>query len=87
MVAGVPVFASGRTLGRGSFSLTAPISQLPPLMRSEGEHPLSNAERQARYRQRLEAGQATPRIRYRRPADRTRRSPGPMRGRTACSAG
>jgi hypothetical protein len=35
----------------------------------EGEHPLSNAERQARYRQRLQARQATPRIRYHRPID------------------
>ena len=40
----------------------------------EGEHPLSNAERQARYRARREAQKAAPVIRYRRPADRRTRA-------------
>jgi hypothetical protein len=39
----------------------------------EGEHPLSVAERQARYRARHQAHQATPIIRFRRPADRRSR--------------
>ena len=39
----------------------------------EGEHSLSNAERQARYRARHQAHQATPIIRFRRPADRRSR--------------
>jgi hypothetical protein len=43
---------------------------MPRGRQPEGEQPLSNAERQARYRQRLQAPQAAPRIRYRRPADR-----------------
>ena len=40
----------------------------------EGEHPLSNAERQARYRARREADQPPPAVRYRRPVDRRSRS-------------
>jgi hypothetical protein len=40
----------------------------------EGEHPLSNAERQARYRARRDAQQAAPVIRYRRPTDRRTRA-------------
>jgi hypothetical protein len=40
----------------------------------EGEHPLSNAERQTRYRARREAHKAVPVVRYRRPADRRTRS-------------
>jgi len=40
----------------------------------EGEHTLSNAERQARYRARREADQATPAIRYQQPVDRRSRS-------------
>ena len=40
----------------------------------EAEHPLSNAERQARYRARREAHEAAPVVRYRRPADRRTRS-------------
>ncbi len=39
----------------------------------EGEHPLSAAERQARYRARHQVHQATPIIRFRRPADRRSR--------------
>jgi hypothetical protein len=39
----------------------------------EGEHPLSAAERQARYRARHQAHQPTPIIRFRRPADRRSR--------------
>jgi hypothetical protein len=46
----------------------------------EGEHPLSNAERQARYRARRDAEQAAPVIRFRRPADRRSR---PRRWRDA----
>ena len=40
----------------------------------EGEHTLSNAERQARYRARRKADQPTRTIRYRRPADHRSRS-------------
>jgi hypothetical protein len=40
----------------------------------EGEHTLSNAERQARYRARREADQPVPAVRYRRPIDRRSRS-------------
>jgi hypothetical protein len=39
----------------------------------EGEHTLSNAERQARYRERRQADQPTPVVRYRRPVDRRSR--------------
>ena len=39
----------------------------------KGEHPLSAAERQARYRARHQAQQPTPIIRFRRPADRRSR--------------
>jgi hypothetical protein len=46
----------------------------------QGEHALSGAERQARYRARQQAQQATPVIRYRRPADRRTR---PQRWREA----
>jgi len=40
----------------------------------EGEHALSNAERQARYRARREADQPAPAVRYRPPVDRRSRS-------------
>ena len=40
----------------------------------EGEHTLSNAERQARYRARREADQPAPAVRYRRAVDRRSRS-------------
>lgn len=46
---------------------------MPRGRQPKGEQPLSNAERQARYRQRLQARQTTPRIRYRRPTDRRTR--------------
>ena len=39
-----------------------------------GEHALSNAERQARYRARREVEQPLPKIRYRRPADKRTRA-------------
>jgi hypothetical protein len=39
----------------------------------QGERALSDAERQARYRARLKAEAETPKIRYRRPADRRSR--------------
>ena len=39
----------------------------------QGEHALSGAERQARYRARQQAQQAGPTIRYRRPTDRRTR--------------
>ena len=39
----------------------------------EGEHTLSNAERQARYRARREADQPAPVVRYRQPVDRRSR--------------
>jgi hypothetical protein len=40
----------------------------------EGEHALSNAERQARYRARREAEQPPPKVRYRQPTDRRSRA-------------
>ena len=43
---------------------------MPRGRQPEGEHALSNAERQARYRARREGQQPAPVIRYRRPADR-----------------
>jgi hypothetical protein len=47
---------------------------MPRGRKPEGEHALSNAERQARYRARRQALQATPIVRYRQPADRRSRS-------------
>jgi hypothetical protein len=47
---------------------------MPRGRQPEGEHPLSNAERQARYRARREAQQAPPVVRHRRPADRRTRA-------------
>ena len=47
---------------------------MPQGRQPNGEHALSNAERQARYRARREAEQPLPKIRYRRPADRRTRS-------------
>jgi hypothetical protein len=46
---------------------------MPRGRKPEGEHPLSNAKRQAGHRARHQAHQATPVIRYRRPADRRSR--------------
>jgi hypothetical protein len=46
----------------------------------QGEHPLSDAERQARYRARRQAEAPAPMLRYRRPADRRSR---PQRWRDA----
>ena len=46
---------------------------MPRGRQPEGEHPLSNAERQARYRARHHAHQAAPVVRTRRPADRRSR--------------
>jgi hypothetical protein len=46
---------------------------MPRGRQPEGEHPLSNAERQARHRARREANQASPVVRFRRPADRRSR--------------
>jgi hypothetical protein len=47
---------------------------MPRGRQPEGEHSLSNAERQARYRARREAQQSAPVVRYRRPADRRTRA-------------
>jgi hypothetical protein len=47
---------------------------MPRGRQPEGEHALSNAERQARYRARREAQQPAPMVRYRRPADRRTRA-------------
>ncbi len=47
---------------------------MPRGRQPEGEHPLSNAERQARYRARREDQQPAPVVRYRRPADRRTRA-------------
>ena len=53
---------------------------MPRGRQPEGEHALSNAERQARYRARHQAEQPPPVVRYRRPADRRAR---PQRWQTA----
>jgi hypothetical protein len=47
---------------------------MPSGRRPEGEHALSNAERQARYRARRQAEQPAPLLRYRRPANRRSRA-------------
>jgi hypothetical protein len=47
---------------------------MPRGRQPEGEHALSNAEPQARYRARREAQQPAPVVRYRRPADRRTRA-------------
>jgi hypothetical protein len=47
---------------------------MPSGRRPEGEHALSNAERQARYRARRQAEQPAPLLRYRRPTDRRSRA-------------
>ncbi len=47
---------------------------MPRGRQPEGEHPLSNAERQARYRARREDQQPAPAVRYQRPADRRTRA-------------
>jgi hypothetical protein len=47
---------------------------MPRGRQPEGEHALSNAERQARYRARRETQQPAPVVRYRRPADRRARA-------------
>jgi len=46
---------------------------MPRGRQPQGEHPLSNAERQARYRARHQAEKPKPVIRYRHPADRRTR--------------
>src|SRR5690242_12272846 len=46
---------------------------MPPGRQPEGEHALSNAERQARYRARRQSLQPMPEVRYRRPQDRRSR--------------
>ncbi len=55
---------------------------MPRGRQPQGDHPLSDAERQARYRARLKAEAAAPQLRYRRPADRRSR---PQRWRDAVS--
>ena len=47
---------------------------MPSGRRPEGEHVLSNAERQARYRARRQAEQPSPLLRYRRPTDHRSRA-------------
>ena len=47
---------------------------MPRGRQPEGEHALSDAERQARYRARQLAEQASPVVRYRKPADRRSRA-------------
>jgi hypothetical protein len=47
---------------------------MPSGRRPEGEHALSNAERQARYRARRQAEQPAPPLRYRRPTERRSRA-------------
>jgi hypothetical protein len=53
---------------------------MPRGRQPQGEHPLSNAERQARHRTRHGGNKPTPVVRYRRPADRRTR---PQRWRDA----
>ncbi len=53
---------------------------MPRGRRPTGDNALSGAERQARYRARQQALQATPAVRYKRPDDRRTR---PQRGRDA----
>ena len=67
--------------------MTAPATHQPPPLaqryitavkalpnsQSPGQPPLSNAERQARYRARLKMQEQKPQIRYRRPADQRSR--------------
>ena len=53
---------------------------MPKGRNPQGEHTLSNAERQARYRARRQAAASAPVVRYRRPADRRTR---PQRWRNA----
>jgi hypothetical protein len=53
---------------------------MPRGRKPQGDHPLSNAERQARYRARRQAQQPAPVLRYRRPADQRSR---PQRWRDA----
>ena len=47
---------------------------MPRGRQPQGEHALSDAERQARYRARQLAEQASPVVRYRKPADRRSRA-------------
>ena len=47
---------------------------MPRGRQPEGEHALSNAERQARYRARQQSNQPISRVRYRRTADRRART-------------
>ena len=47
---------------------------MPRGRQPQGEHALSNAVRQARYRARLQANQTAPVIRYRRPRDKRSRA-------------
>ena len=47
---------------------------MPRGRQPEGEHALSSAERQARYRARRQSTQPTPLLRYRRPKDRRART-------------
>ena len=47
---------------------------MPRGRQPQGDHALTNAERQARYRARLQADQPTPVIRYRRPRDKRSRA-------------
>jgi hypothetical protein len=47
---------------------------MPQGRKPDGEHALTNAERQARYRARRQAEQASPVVRYRRPTDRRSRA-------------
>jgi hypothetical protein len=56
------------------------VKAMPRGRQPQGEQPLSNAERQARYRARHLTTKPTPVIRYRRPADRRTR---PQRWRDA----
>jgi hypothetical protein len=50
------------------------VKSMPRGRQPDGEHPLSNAERQARYRARRQAEQPPAKVRYRSPADRRTRA-------------
>ncbi len=64
------------TLGNGGHTIPLRNGELsmPQGRQPTGEHALSNAERQARYRARRQVEQPLPKIRYRRPADRRTRA-------------
>jgi hypothetical protein len=69
------VTASTQPCGMGhTIPLRNGEQSMPTGRQPEGEHALSNAERQVRFRARREAEQPPPKVRYRRPTDRRSRA-------------